>query len=254
MDRIYDNCCGIDVHKKLIVACFRKGNKQEIREFGATTRQLLEMADWLKDGGCEMAAMESTASYWKPLYNILESSGLNAMVVNARHMKAVPGRKTDVRDAEWIADLLQHGLLQPSYIPDKEQRELRELVRYRKSLVGERTRELNRLQKMLEGANIKLSGTVSDINGKSARSILEYLLTGASVDGPKYDEMYEQKIIAHNLKATKEQIIDDLNGVMSPLQRRMMKELLAHLDELNIHIKNLNDEIDSFMKPEETTP
>ena len=147
MDRIYDNCCGIDVHKKLIVACFRKGNKQEIREFGATTRELLEMADWLKDGGCEMAAMESTASYWKPLYNILESSGLNAMVVNARHMKAVPGRKTDVKDSEWIADLLQHGLLQPSYIPDKEQRELRELVRYRKSLVGERTRELNRLQR-----------------------------------------------------------------------------------------------------------
>ena len=241
----------IDVHKKLIVACFRKGSRQDVREFGATTRELLELADWLRDGGCEMTAMESTASYWKPLYNILESSDLKAMVVNARHMKAVPGRKTDVKDAEWIADLLQHGLLQPSYIPDKDQRELRELVRYRKSLVGERTRELNRLQKMLEGANIKLSGTVSDINGKSARGILEYLLTGASIDGAKYDEMYERKIIAHNLKATKEQIIDDLNGVMSPLQRRMMKELLAHLDELNIHIKNLDDEIDNFMKPEE---
>ncbi len=159
--------------------------------------------------------------------NILESSGLNAIVVNARHMKAVPGRKTDVKDAEWIADLLQHGLLQPSYIPDKDQRELRELVSYRKSLVGERTRELNRLQKMLEGANIKLSGTVSDINGKSARSILEYLLTGEFIDEAKYDEMYEKKIIAHNLKADKEQIINDLNGVMSPLQRRMMKELLA---------------------------
>ena len=198
-----------------------------------------------------MAAMESTASYWKPLYNILESSDLNAMVVNARHMKAVPGRKTDVKDAEWIADLLQHGLLQPSYIPNKDQRELRELVRYRKSLVGERTRELNRLQKMLEGANIKLSGTVSDINGKSARSILEYLLTGASIDEAKYDEMYKQKIIAHNLKASREQIIDDLNGVMSSLQRRMMKELLEHLDELNIHIKNLDEEIDNFMKPEE---
>ena len=152
MDKIYDNCCGIDVHKKLIVACFRKGSRQEVREFGATTRELLELADWLRDGGCEMTAMESTASYWKPLYNILESSDLKAMVVNARHMKAVPGRKTDVKDAEWIADLLQHGLLQPSYIPDKDQRELRELVRYRKSLVGERTRELNRLQKMLEGA------------------------------------------------------------------------------------------------------
>ena len=251
MDKVYDKCCGIDVHKKLIVACFRKGNKQEIRDFGATTRELLELAEWLKEGGCEMAAMESTASYWKPLYNILESSDLNAMVVNARHMKAVPGRKTDVKDAEWIADLLQHGLLQASYIPAKDQRELRELVRYRKSLVGERGRELNRLQKMLEGANIKLSGTVSDINGKSARSILEYLITGASIDGKKYDEMYEQKVIAHNLKASKDQIIDDLNGIMTPLQRRMMKELLIHLDELNAHIRNLDDEIDNFMKPEE---
>lgn len=251
MDKVYDICCGIDVHKKLIVACLRKGNRHEVREFGATTREILSMAGWLKENGCQMAAMESTASYWKPLYNILESSELSAMVVNAHHMKAVPGRKTDVKDAEWIADLLQHGLLQPSYIPDKDQRELRELVRYRKSLVGERTRELNRLQKMLEGANIKLSGTVSDINGKSARSILEYLLTGESIDDAKYDELYEQKVIAHNLKASKEQIIDDLNGVMTPLQRRMMKELLSHLDELNVHIKNLDNEIDNFMKPEE---
>ena len=147
MDKVYDICCGIDVHKKLIVACLRKGNKNVIREFGATTRELLTLADWLKESGCKMVAMESTASYWKPLYNILESSGLNAMVVNAHHMKAVPGRKTDVKDAEWIADLLQHGLLQASYIPDKDQRELRELVRYRKSLTGERSRELNRLQK-----------------------------------------------------------------------------------------------------------
>ncbi len=251
MKRVYDNCCGIDVHKKLIVACFRKGNEQELREFGATTRELLELADWLKSGNCEMIALESTASYWKPLYNILEASELSAMVVNAHHMKAVPGRKTDVKDAEWIADLLQHGLLKASYIPGKDQRELRELVRYRKSLVGERTRELNRLQKMLEGANIKLSGTVSDINGKSARSILEYLFTGESNDSEKYDEMLHKKVIAHNLKASKEQIIDDLNGIMTPLQRRMMKELLAHLDELNIHIKNLDDEIDDFMKPEE---
>lgn len=251
MEKVYDKCCGIDVHKKLIVACFRQGNKQEVRDFGATTRELLKLADWLKDGKCEMVAMESTASYWKPLYNILESSDLNAMVVNARHMKAVPGRKTDVKDAEWIADLLQHGLLQASYIPAKDQRELRELVRYRKSLVGERGRELNRLQKMLEGANIKLSGTVQDINGKSARNILEHILTGESFDEAKYDEMYENKEIAHNLKASKEQIIDDLNGVMTPLQRRMMKELLAHLDELNAHIKNLDDEIDNFMKPEE---
>ena len=251
MDKVYDICCGIDVHKKLIVACLRNGNKNAIREFGATTRELLSLADWLKESDCKMIAMESTASYWKPLYNILESSGLNAMVVNAHHMKAVPGRKTDVKDAEWIADLLQHGLLQASYIPDKDQRELRELVRYRKSLTGERSRELNRLRKMLEGANIKLSGTVRDINGKSARNLLEYLITGERFDEAKFDEMYSKKVIAHNLKASKEPIIDDLNGVISPLQRRMMKELLVHLDELNAHIKNLDDEIDNFMKPEE---
>ena len=251
MERVYDKCCGIDVHKKLIVACFRKGNRQEIRDFGATTRELLEMADWLRDGGCEMIAMESTASYWKPLYNILESSGLNAMVVNARHMKAVPGRKTDVKDAEWIADLLQHGLLQASYIPDKDQRELRELVRYRKSLVGERNRELNRLQKMLEGANIKISGTISDINGKSARNILEHILSGKQIDSAEYDILYGQKVIAHNLKATKEQIIDDLNGVMSDLQKKMMRLLLKHLDELNAIIRELDDDIDNFMKPDE---
>ena len=251
MDKVYDKCCGIDVHKKLIVACFRQGNKQEIRDFGATTRELLEMAGWLKKGGCEMIAMESTASYWKPLYNILETCELNAMVVNASHMKAVPGRKTDVKDAEWIADLLQHGLLTASYIPDKDQRELRELVRYRKSLVGERNRELNRLQKMLEGANIKISGTVRDINGKSARNLLELMLTGKQIDSAEYDILYKQNVISHNLKATKEQIIDDLNGVMSDIQKKMMRHVLNHIDELNAHIKDLDDEIDNFMKPEE---
>ena len=251
MDRVYDKCCGIDVHKKLIVACFRQGNKQEIRSFGATARELLEMADWLKESGCEMVAMESTSSYWKPLYNILETCELKAMVVNASHMKAVPGRKTDVKDAEWIADLLQHGLLSASYIPDRDQRELRELVRYRRSLVGERNRELNRLQKMLEGANIKISGTITDINGKSARNILEYILSGKKIDSAEYAILYQQKAIAHNLKATKEQILDDLNGVMSDLQRKMMRILLNHLDELNAHIRELDDDIDNFMKPEE---
>ncbi len=251
MKKVYDNCCGIDVHKKLMVACFIHGKEQEVREFGATTRELLELADWLAKGGCQMVAMESTASYWKPLYNILESSGLNAMVVNARHMKAVPGRKTDVKDSEWIADLVQHGLLQASYIPDRDQRELRELISYRRSLVQDKTRELNRLQKMLEGANIKLSGTITDINGKSARSIINTILSGTVIDSAKYDEMYDRKVIAHNLKASKEQIMDDLNGFMSPLQRKMMKELLKHVDELDAHIEHLNQDIDNHMKPDE---
>ena len=122
MEKVYDICCGIDVHKKLTVACLRTGRQQEIRQTGATTRELLELADWLKSEGCQMVAMESAGSYWKPLYNVLEMSGLPVMVVNAAHMKAVPGRKTDVTDAEWIADLTAHGLLRASYIPDKGQR------------------------------------------------------------------------------------------------------------------------------------
>ena len=251
MEKVYDICCGVDVHKKLIVACLRSGRKNEIRQFGATTRELLEMAAWLNEAKCEMTAMESTASYWKPLYNVLETWGLPVMVVNAHHMKAVPGRKTDVQDAEWIADLLQHGLLKASYIPNKEQRELRELVQYRKSLIEDRGRELNRLQKMLEGGNIKLSGTVAQINGKSARNILNFIMDGGYFDNAKYDEMLASKEISGNLKASKEQIIDDLNGVLSPIQRRVMKELLSHLDELNDHIRNLDDDIDRFMKQED---
>lgn len=250
MNKVYDSCCGIDVHKKLMVACFIRGRRQEVREFGATTRELLALVDWLLEGGCQMVAMESTGSYWKPLYNILESSGLEAMVVN-QHMKAVPGRKTDVRDSEWIADLLQHGLLTASFIPDRAQRELRELVGYRKSLVQDKNRELNRLQKMLEGANIKLSGTVSDINGKSARCILESLASGEAIDSAKYDELLAGKKISGRLKASKEQILDDLNGVMSPLQRQMMRIILSHIDELEAHIRELDGRIDDHMKPDE---
>ena len=197
-----------------------------------------------------MAAMESTGSYWKPLYNILESYGLGAIVVNAQHMKAVPGRKTDVKDSEWIADLLQHGLLKASFIPDRAQRELRELVSYRKSLVQDKNRELNRLQKMLEGANIKLSGTVSNINGKSARAILDVLASGGGIDSAKYDEMVAEKKIT-GLKASKEQILDDVNGAASPLQQKMMRVILSHIDELDSHISELDDQIGGHMKPEE---
>ena len=251
MEKVYDKCCGVDIHKKLIVACFKQGRKQEIREFGATTRELLEMTQWLEEGGCEQVAMESTASYWKPLYNILESAGLGAMVVNARHMRAVPGRKTDATDSEWIADLLQHGLLRASFIPDKARRELRELVGYRKSLIKEQAAELNRLQKILEGANIKLSGTIREINGKSGRNLLEAILAGEKIDLDKIMEMRRDKLIAANLKATDAQLVDDLNGVLSALQKKMMRTMLAHIDELAKHIKDLDDEIDRNMKDEE---
>ena len=242
MDRVYERCCGIDVHKKIVVACLRCGRKQELREFGTTTKELLRLADWLIQNDCQMIAMESTASYWKPLYNVFESCELKAMVVNARHMKAVPGRKTDTNDAEWIANLLQHGLLRSSFIPDKSQRELRELVSYRKSLVGEKNRELNRLQKMLEGGNIKLSGTVSDINGKSARNILNMLVSGKEITHENLPDL-----IVGNLKASPEQILDDLQGILSPLQKRMLRVVLLHIDELNQHIASLDDEIDNNM-------
>lgn len=138
MEQIYDTPCGIDVHKKLMVVCLKHGMRQDIKQFGATTDELLKLADWLTSEGCQKIAMESTGSYWKPLYNIFEAYKLDTIIVNAHDMKAVPGRKTDVSDAEWIANLLQHGLLKASYIPSKEQRELRELIGYRKSLVDEK--------------------------------------------------------------------------------------------------------------------
>ena len=141
------------------------------------TADLLRMRDWLKERGATHVAMESTGSFWKPIFNILEGH-LEVLVVNAQHLKAVPGRKTDIKDAEWIADLLQHGLLRPSFVPPAFQRELRELTRYRTSLVEERSRIINRLQKTLEDANIKLSSVASDLMGRSAREMLVTLLTG----------------------------------------------------------------------------
>ena len=141
MEVVYRCCCGIDVHKKIIVACLNQGGEQSLREFGTTTSEIKSLATWLTESGCEIIAMESTGVFWKPLYNLFELMDLDAIVVNAAHMKALPGRKTDVKDAEWIADLLRHGLLKASYIPSREQRELREITRYRKSLTEERCRE-----------------------------------------------------------------------------------------------------------------
>ncbi len=135
MEVCYERCCGIDVHKKVIVCCLRIGNKRETRSFSTSTEDIRSMAEWLLENRCEKTAMESTGSYWKPVYNVLEVLGVESIIVNAAHMRNVPGRKTDVKDAEWIADLLQHGLLKASYIPDRAQRELREVARYRKSLV-----------------------------------------------------------------------------------------------------------------------
>ena len=237
MEKVYDKCCGIDVHKKLIVACFKCGKKQEIREFGATTRELLEMADWLKEGGCMMVAMESTASYWKPLYNILESCGLNAMVVNARHMKAVPGRKTDVKDAEWIADLVRHGLVKASYIPRREQRELREITRYRQEIIEERARELNRIQSVLEGCNIKLGSVITDISGKSGMAILRAVISGET-NPAVLSNLAEGK--ARNKLPEMRRALE---GRILEHQRKMLEHQLGHIDSLTSLLTDLDEDI-----------
>jgi len=242
MKFVYERCCGIDVHKKLIVACFRNGKKAELRQFDTLTRSLKELGNWLVENGCQMVAMESTSSYWKPIYNILELLNLNVIVVNAHHMKNVPGRKTDAKDAEWIAELLQHGLLKPSYIPNKEQRELREIVRYRKSMIEERSRELNRLEKVLEGANIKLSSFVSDLSGISSRKLLEQ-----SLDGQVNEENIGD-LIHSSMRSKKAELLDALDGIFSSTQKMLVRAILDHIDDMSRRIKELDDVIDQQMK------
>lgn len=243
MEVVYQRCCGIDVHKKMIVACFRDGRKKELREFGTLTSDLRELTNWLLEEKCEMIAMESTASYWKPLYNLFELSGLPAMVVNAQHMKSLPGRKTDMKDAEWISDLLQHGLLRASFIPDRDQREIREVSRYRKSLVEERSRELNRLQKMLEGGNIKLGSMLTHINGKSGRKFLELLLSGEEISLEAVD-----KLRNYQLHSSAEELLQSLDGFLSPLQKKLLRSILDHIDDMTRRIQDIDKIIKEYMK------
>ena len=182
MDVLYPQCCGLDVHKKTVTACLitrTEGSEpmKAMRTFRTMTADLLALADWLQQVGCTHVAMESTGVYWRPVYNILEGQ-CELLVVNAQHMKAVPGRKTDVKDAAWIAELLRHGLLRGSFIPATPQRQLRALTRYRSTLIQDRARALNRLQAVLEDANLKLASVVSNIYGVSARAMLEALIAG----------------------------------------------------------------------------
>lgn len=242
MEVVYRCCCGIDVHKKVIVACLVNGGEQELREFGTTTSEIKSLANWLTESGCEMVAMESTGVFWKPLYNLFELMELDAMIVNAAHMKALPGRKTDVKDAEWIADLLRHGLLTASYIPNREQRELREITRYRKSLTEERCREVNRLQKILEGANIKLDSVVKDITGKSARKLLQRIIDD---DIPDSEEV--SKLVHGRLRPKLDQIVASIEGITTPLQRKLLAQIIDHIDDLNRRIGELDKMVKEYM-------
>ncbi len=193
------------------------------------TGDILELVDWIKSKNCTHVAMESTGVYWKPIYNLLEAEEIETLVVNAQHIKAVPGRKTDVKDAEWIAELLRHGLLKGSYIPKREQRELRELVRYRKSLINERTREVNRLQKVLEGCNIKLSSVISDIMGVSGRSMIEAIIN--NVNDPKL----LSQLAKGRMKKKRKELERALRGLVGPHQRKLLSARLKHIDFLDLH-------------------
>lgn len=247
MEVVSIRCCGLDVHKKMVVACliFLESlgqRKKEIRTFRTTTQELLLLRDWLVLAGCTHVAMEATGVYWKPIYNLLEGA-VELLVVNARHIKAVPGRKTDVRDAEWIADLLQHGLLTSSFIPPAAQRELRELTRYRTNLVEERARAVNRLQKTMEDTNIKLGDVATDIMGKSARAMVEALLDGQT------DPAVLADLARGRLKAKRAHLEEALVGTLKPHHRFMLTEHLALIDTLDEAIARATQEIEVRMGP-----
>ena len=247
MEVVHERCCGLDIHKKLIVACsiVPGGDGQprrQVRSFGSMSDDLEKLSNWLMEHGVTHVAMESTGSFWKPVFNVLEER-FELLLVNAQHLKAVPGRKTDVKDAEWIADLLRHGLVKPSFVPDREQRELRELVRYRTSLIQERTAAANRLHKILEGANVKLASVASDILGRSGREMLEALVAGetnpAVMAGMARGKMRDKR-------ATLERA---LAGRFGPHQRFLVAEVLAHIDFLDETIERLSTEIGERERP-----
>ncbi len=247
MQVVYARCAGLDVHKKTVVACrILPGDngawQVEVRTFGTMTVELLQLADWLRAGGVTHVAMESTGVYWKPVFNLLEGD-FEVLLVNAKHIKFVPGRKSDVKDAQWIAELLQHGLLKASFIPELPQRELRELVRYRTHLIQERTREVNRVQKVLEDANLKLASVATDIMGVSGRSMLQAIIAGQD-DPTALAELAKGRMrpkIAALEKA--------LTGRVRDSHRLLLRIHLEHIDELNAKIGELDREIDHLISP-----
>ena len=247
MEILYRCCCGIDVHKKFVVACLLKIDEQgeetrQVQRFETYTQDLLRLSDWLTGFGCTHVAMESTGVYWKPIYNLLEGH-LELLVINAHHIKAVPGRKTDVKDAEWIAELLQHGLLKASFIPPQSQRDWRDLTRYRTSLVQERARIVNRLQKVLEDANLKLAGVATDVMGKSGRAMLEAILTGAT------DPEQLAELAKGRLRKKIPQLKQALSGRVREHHRFLLVEQLSHIDYLDEAIERLSGEIAERLRP-----
>lgn len=244
MDVLFTHCAGLDVHKKTVVACALVSGQRFLRRFATTWAGLQALDGWLTGLGVTHVAMESTGVYWKPVYNVL-SSHLQVWVVNARDLKQVPGRKTDVCDAEWIGRLMGHGLLKPSFVPPVAQRDLRDLTRYRRRLVEERTAASNRLEKVLEDANVKLSSVVSKLQGVSARAMLEALAAGESDPGRIAD------LAKGSLRSKRAELEAALVGQVREHHRFLVRQLLDHLDELNQRIAALSQRIAQLTAPYE---
>lgn len=243
MQVIHERCAGIDVHKATAVACASTPVGKELTSSDTKMVHLKHLAEWLQAREIKIVAMESTGSYWKPIYNVLEAAGIEIILVNARDFRNLPGRKTDMKDAEWLADLLRHGLVRGSYIPNRSQRELKELVRYRRSLVDEASREQNRIQKVLEGANIKLGDVATDVMGKSGREILK-----AMIDGELDPKTLAAK--AHGkLKKKRDQLEEALNGTFGVHQKMMLEAQFRHVEFLEAEIAKLDEEIEERMRP-----
>lgn len=247
MEMMFDRCCGMDVHAKTVVACLRtpgeRGKRHsEVRTFGTTTAQLLALSAWLTEAGCTHVAMESTGVYWKPVHNLLEGSQ-EILLVNPRHMKAVPGRKTDVKDCEWIAQLLEHGLLRASFIPPQPIRELRELTRYRKTLIQERARQANRLHKVLESANIKLGNVASEVMGVSGRLMVKALIAG------ERDAGMLAELAKGRLRHKRAELGAALTGRFTDHHGFLLQEILAHVEFLDGAISDCDQRIQVHTRP-----
>lgn len=247
MEAILERCCGIDVHKKTITVCLMVGKPQEkpkktIRTFTTMTRDLLACKEWLESEKCTHVALESTGVYWKPVFNILEGS-MEVILANAREIKNVPGRKTDVKDCEWIAQLLRHGLIKGSFIPPKPIRELRDLTRYRQKLIQQKSSELNRLQKFLEDANIKLASVVSNIHGQSAQEMILHLIQ----NDLNPQEMAD--LARRRLRNKLSELEMALEGVLTDHHRVLLKLSLQMIAAYEEVIEKLDEEIDRKMEP-----
>jgi transposase len=249
MDVVYRCCAGIDVHKKSIaVNLLRRGlpgkkDLDEVRTFGTMTRDLLDLCEWLGEAGCTHVAMESTGVYWKPIYNILAADGFEVLLVNAKHIKNVPGRKTDVKDCQWIGQLLQHGLLQGSFIPSEPIRELRDLTRQRKQLVRGRASTIQRIQKVLEDANIKLSSVATDVVGKSGWDMLKRIVAGEQ-DAEKMADLARGR-----LKSKRDELVGALEGRVTEHHRFMLRQHMKHIEFLDAEIAEYDQRIEEQMRP-----